>query len=686
MTGKYRLLPEERIKEFIAEITIDKIKGIVLGAQIKEIKNNVFKINVNLDVDNDLLISDWNICVTPAFSPRFNWSPHLTPTDRHIVSQHSFRSPSLIVSDTSRYLAIVPDLDLIRANSVKWYLDMDAEKNKLFLGISDYQVDGHVLYLKKPGTVVPKGRLKIGFYLIISEHREDLSNPWRKVLSFMWETWGRRLYESGDPIKGPLDCYVHRTYDWAFSKWGKKVWQEFTINGKLVGAPCLIVNVTHSPNYKGEINERETCSIWNQAWFSSLRSAQGLYRYGRHTKRNDLIRKALLTKELALSAPRNQGFFPSVIATEMMQVKIGGKTVSRSKGWGTCYWGNSNRNPFSRGDIKSAPYHVLDMSWTALLMLQWFDELEADSRLKDYAFEFAESLVKIQDEKGFFPAWLDCRTLKPMGILDDSPETSMSVTFLLKAYRAFGDEKYLRSALKGMDAIIENIIPEGRWEDFETYWSCCSYGRNDLVGKKVKRNNMYKQCNFSIYWTAEALYHCYKITSEKKYLKLGQRCLDEMLMTQASWQPPYMHINTFGGFGVMNCDGEWNDARQSLFSELIINYGRELKITEYIQRGLAALKASFIMMYCPENAKTKEQWEKRWPFFNEKDYGFMMENYGHDGVINDNGLGIGEFTIYDWGNGSASEAYMRILDHLGDDFINNKGYNSGIKKTKVSTQ
>ena len=32
---------------------------------------------------------------------------------------------------------------------------------------------------------------------------------------------------------------------------------------------------------------------------------------------------------------------------------------------------------------------------------------------------------------------------------------------------------------------------------------------------------------------------------------------------------------------------------------------------------------------------------KRWPFFNEKDYGFMMENYGHDGVINDNGLGIG---------------------------------------------
>lgn len=32
-------------------------------------------------------------------------------------------------------------------------------------------------------------------------------------------------------------------------------------------------------------------------------------------------------------------------------------------------------------------------------------------------------------------------------------------------------------------------------------------------------------------------------------------------MTQASWQPPYMYVNVLGGFGVMNSDAEWNDAR-----------------------------------------------------------------------------------------------------------------------------
>ncbi len=139
--------------------------------------------------------------------------------------------------------------------------------------------------------------------------------------------------------------------------------------------------------------------------------------------------------------------------------------------------------------------------------------------------------------------------------------------------------------------------------------------------------------------------------------------LDEMLMYQASWQPPFIPIRALGGFAVMNADGEWNDSRESLFAEIIMNYGKELRSTEYQERALTALYASFIMMYCPENPETKEQWEKVYPFFNEKDFGFTMENYGHGGETNASGLGIGEFTIYDWGNGAAAEAYNRMKDH-----------------------
>ena len=47
----------------------------------------------------------------------------------------------------------------------------------------------------------------------------------------------------------------------------------------------------------------------------------------------------------------------------------------------------------------------------------------------------------------------------------------------------------------------------------------------------------------------------------------------------------------------------------------------------------------------------------------------MMENYGHLGITSPDGKGIGDFTIYDWGNGSASEAFNRMIDHFGLNFI-----------------
>jgi hypothetical protein len=377
------------------------------------------------------------------------------------------------------------------------------------------------------------------------------------------------------------------------------------------------------------------------------------------------MEKALLTKELALSFPQKDGFFYSVIGTEMEEVEIDGRKYNRSKGWNTYYWGNSNRNPYT-WNSRESPFHILDMSWTALLMLRWYDELEKDERLLHYAQAYAESLLKLQSEKGFFPGWLDLHTLKPMDQLNESPETSMSVTFLLKLYELTSKEEYKKAALKAIEAVIRDIIPTGRWEDFETYWSCSRYGSTDLEGKKVIRNNMYKQCNFSMFWTAEALFECYKITKDEMYLQYGQRTLDEMLMTQASWQPPYMYVNVLGGFGVMNADAEWNDARGSLFAEIIMQYGRLLDLPEYYERGISALKSSFVMMYCPENSRTKVLWEKTWPFFGSEDYGFTMENYGHNGKTSPEGLGMGEFTIYDWGNGSAAEAYNRILDKFGE--------------------
>lgn len=660
--------PKSPYEGYIESIIPGTLGSLPYSFNTRKVEENITYVEVKYPVKDSVRQDDFRINIKPAFDATFHWQPHLTPTDNHIVAQHVFRAPAVILANNEKKVVIVPDLKMIGNSDVKWYLDLDARTDVITVGVSKSAVTSHVLFERAPGMIIPPGDFTIGFYVITSNEPEDIADPWRQPLAFMWKNYGEPLYQQGQPIKGSLDPYVEHTYNWAFNTWSKAVWQEFDVNGKTVGAPVFIVNVTQSPNYPGEVNEREFRSVWNQAWFSSLRSAEGLYRYARRTNNAELLRKANMTKELALSFPQTDGLFPSVIGTEMEQVDIKGKKHKRSKGWDKRYFGNSNRNPQNPwGDAAVAPYHILDMSWTAYLMLVWNEELEKDQRLVDYAKRYADKLVTLQDARGYFPGWLDTKTLEPLPLMNQTPETSMSANFLLKMYEVTKDEKYMNSARKAIGAVADYVVPVSRWEDFETYWSC-SRVLDSLVDKKIERNNAYKQNTLSMYWTADALFNFYKATGEARYLKTGQRVLDEMLMFQQTWQPPYIPIPVLGGFGVMNGDGEWNDSRQCLFADIIVRYGRELKSDEYVHRGLSALRSAFVMMYCPENPETKAQWEKVYPFFNEKDYGFMMENYGHGGENNAEGLGIGEFTIYDWGNGAAAESYNSMKDHFPELF------------------
>jgi len=667
--------------EEVADFDVPRLKGSPkMEVLIAEVEEGWHRVRMVWDIPEEIQQDELAITLSIKIEPDFWWAPHLTPEDGYVIAQHVFRSPALIVSENKKTLLIIPDLDICgQDGKTPWFMDFDARNKKLWIGMSLTEIPVHVGYKKNPGMVFKQGMSELGFFVKVYNDKNNPSNPFDEVSSFLWNRYANPLYRKGEPVRVLLDNYVKHTYNWAFNTWEKAVWQEFELDGKKVGAPAFIVNVTESPNYPEETTLREFLSIWNQAWFSSLRSASGLMRYAKRTRNAGLLAKAQMTKEFALSVPMKDGIFPSVYRTEMEQVSIKGKKYNRSKGWETGYWTNSNRTPRERG-ITDEWYHILDASWTCLLMLRWYEELEKDERLVEFSKTYAEKLLQLQNEKGFFPAWLHPETLEPADILFDSPETSMSVTFLLRLADLTGDKQYSGAALKAIDAVLEEIVPAGRWEDFETYWSCCSFGKEDFLGKKFPRNDMYKQNSFSMFWTAEALLAAFHSTGNRKYLLWGKRTLNELSMCQQVWQPPFIYIPALGGFGVMNFDGEWNDSRQCLFAELFMDYYKETGEPELFERGSAALKSSFVMMYCPENPEVKKLWEKVWPFFGPEDYGFTMENYGHTGKTSPEGMGMGSFTIYDWGNGAAAEARNRIYDHYGDVYIDRKrghGFGTG---------
>ncbi|MCL5997401.1 MAG: hypothetical protein M1546_15280, partial [Chloroflexi bacterium] len=278
------------------------------------IQQDEVAVQFNLDIEPDL----W-------------WAPHLAPEPGDCIAQHVFRSPALITCRGAQTLVLVPDLDLCgRLAEVPWFMDVDTAAHRLWIGLTHTTLARHVEYRKVSGMTVPAGTVELGFFVNAYADEQQPRNPWSRVTHFLWERYGRPLLAAGQPLTVPMDRYVQHVYRWAFDTWQDAVWQEFDLDGRRVGAPAFIVNVTQSPNYPGRVNLREFLSIWNQAWFSSLRGASGVYRYARRSGDANLLRRANLTKAFALAAPMRDGIFPGVYRTKMTTVEIDGQHYQRS--------------------------------------------------------------------------------------------------------------------------------------------------------------------------------------------------------------------------------------------------------------------------------------------------------------------------------------------------------------------
>jgi hypothetical protein len=604
----------------------------------------------------------------PEAPPRV-WLPHVSPLEDTVIGDHSLRSPAMIFADDRRVLALVPDVDDLRAAQRQgWrvWLDYDHPKKTVRVAAGAYKVGPfHIAY--QPVPLDYRGQKpRVRMHVLVSDRKEDVRNPYALASRWNWEHFGRPEYAAGGVQKAPFGRYEGYVVNWAFAPepkgWGDTVWQEFTIDGKPCGAPAFIVDVVQNPKVPMDQRRwREQRSVWNQAWFSNQRTANGLLRYARQVGSTDLERRARLMTQVALSAPQKDGLFPAVYTAG----GGGYQLYKDTPGWDKGRWTNSDRRP--PGTSEDA-VHILDASFTARLLLEWHDLNPKETEAVPYVRRYADRLLRLQRPDGSFPGWIEPDG-KQIAILTAGPESAMSASLMLDLARRFPKEKaYRESALRALDYLEKGPVAESRWEDFETYFSCSGWGQ-DHTGEKIARNNLYKSNTFSPFWCAEAFLSAARLTGKKSYLALGRRCLDELSLYQQVWNPPSIPAPTHGGFGVMNADAEWNDARQSLFAPLYLEYYRETGEGEYFERGVSALRASFAMMYCPENAQVKKAYEAQHPIFGPESYGFMMENVYHEGP---GGTPIGPFTIFSWGNGAALEASAKVRDRFGEAYVDLK--------------
>jgi hypothetical protein len=579
------------------------------------------------------------VLVHPVRRPVHAWVPHLAPEPGQVIGDRVFRSPAVIVADGAIALAFVPDLDdADAAHGWSAWLDVDAPRSTVTLAAGAYRATGHVFFERQPLGARDED-VALRLHVLASERAEDRENPYGMAARWIWARWGRPRHARAAPA--PFPAFMDHVARWAFSDagWQDSVWQEAPLpGGGRVAAPVFIVDVSRHPSVPPARRAwREPPSLWNQAWFSTQRSANGLLRYARQTGSRDLEARARSMTEVALAAPETDGLFPAVLL---------GDPADTRRAW---RWTNSDRRPPS---ASADACHLVDAAFTCRMLLEWH-ALAGEPRAALRARALAGRLVRLQRPSGAFPGWVEPDGRVPAE-LAEGPESAVATTLLLELG---GEEPRFREAALRALPFLEMALREGRWEDFETYYSCAPWGAPEQVGRRVPRSGVFKQNTLSIFWTAEAFLAAWRATGDGRFLRLARRAADELSLYQAVHDPAFLPAPAHGGFGVMNADAEWNDARQSLFAPLYLELGRQTGDGELTERGISALRASFAMLYCPENAALARAYERRFPFFGPESHGFMMENQGHDPA-----QPIGTFTIFTWGNGSALATAAKVRD------------------------
>jgi hypothetical protein len=599
--------PEDGVQQVVlrgeTELGVAVQKWVSLGEE-----DQYFRVAVSLHTLEPISLEwfDDRLFICWEGEPDFTWLPHVKYVEDNICADWAWKSPAAIYQQGRRVLALIPDVSYYLNQQVLDHcsaaLDMDIRRNPLpgvSCGLVPSYPHGHSLFRHIRGHRAVIGADRIGYaYFLLLSKQAAAKQGHRPIVHFLWKRFGRPALLGGHAAqKYPFSVWEKKTWH----EYSDEVWQEFEYLGQACGS-------LQCPNFD------LVGDAWFCGWWNNVRTAYGLELYSRRCADRVAHSRATRIINLAIAAPRQSGAFPVLFL-----------------------WDQDSPRWIRDHSFAGYPdyYHCFDMSWTSYWLLRWCADLcPEEARIVPLCVAYGDFLLKIQQESGFIPSYVD-EGLKsrPMTRLnEEGAEPAVSALFLVELYKTVRDDHYLLAARRAMDYIQQDVVPANKWFDYETFLSCSPkpYDFYDPITGQQPQNNM------GTIQTAKAFLSLYEATGERRYLEWGKNVLDYLSLTQQVWSHPRFTPNLIGGFTSQNSDAEWSDARQAHCAILYLDYFEHTGEVEYLERGVAALRASFPVA--------------------------PAENYAHIGYPDVRGAISG----IHWGQGSAMASVEMIWEQYGD--------------------
>jgi hypothetical protein len=606
----------------------------------------------------------------------FIWTPNLRPQPNQVIADHVFRSPAIMLQKDSIFVALIPDLPYLvkhRAMPVamdfqlphSWQSDSTTKSDSmrqavpaasdpahatplLSFGFWPWQTRARVYY-QPDSTAAPylqDTEVSYAYYLWL-DHRaapymrsthaktKATNAAFRRVVDFFWEKFSP-AYRDGNagPLPATLDALAQR----AWKQYAELTWIETKMNGRAVGG-MKSHRLAWANNLPAEANN----DVWFNSSVQTLRTAYGMYLYGKRNKDALLMQRAEKVLNLALSAPNESGIFPSIsyFTKTKAEPQLSAAVVKISKEE------SESVTPHWVGDEGGAGFgndynHTFDASWTGYWLLQWADLLPLrQPEILAFCRPYADFLLKWQQPSGVIPSWFHRVDHQPRSEFSrENAETAGSALFLAELFNHAKEQRHLDAAMKAMDYLKREILPYNKWFDYETFTSGARkpFDFHDAI------TGQFPQSTLSMNQAAKAYLALYEITGRQEYLDLGAQVLDYALLYQQVWSPPFLSRNLFGGFGVQNTGAEWSDARQAYFAETLLDYFEATHKRAYFERAIAAMRATFALFH--------------------RDSPVCYENWAPDGSD-----GPGAINGIHWGTGSAATTFELMRMRTGDAYV-----------------